>query len=59
MVRQSGPARFAALVGGIQLDGFTVVGDLMTGAHLAYGNPLESFSSDAWFDADYIMLGMT
>ncbi|MBF7051803.1 molybdopterin-dependent oxidoreductase, partial [Halomonas sp. KAO] len=58
MVRQSGPARFAALVGGIQLDGFTVVGDLLTGAHLAYGNPLESFTSDAWFDADYIMLGM-
>lgn len=58
MVRQAGPARFAALVGGIQLDGFTVVGDLLTGAHLAYGNPLESFTSDAWFDADYIMLGM-
>lgn len=58
MVRQSGPNRFASLVGGIQLDGFTVVGDLNTGAHLAYGNPLESFTSDAWFDADYIMLGM-
>lgn len=58
MVRHSGPSRFASLVGGIQLDGFTVVGDLNTGAHLAYGNPLESFTSDAWFDADYIMLGM-
>lgn len=58
MVRQSAPNRFASLVGGIQLDGFTVVGDLSTGAHLAYGNPLESFTSDAWFDADYILLGM-
>src|SRR5690625_1235722 len=56
MVRSSGPTRFAALVGGIQLDGFTTVGDLITGAHLAYGNPLESFTSDAWFDADYILL---
>ena len=58
MVRHSGPSRFSSLVGGIQLDGFTTVGDLNTGAHLAYGNPLESFTSDAWFDADYIMLGM-
>ena len=58
MVRQSGGQRFASLVGGIQLDGFTVVGDLLTGAHLAYGTPLESFTSDAWFDADYILLGM-
>lgn len=58
MVRHSAGNRFASLVGGIQLDGFTVVGDLNTGAHLAYGNPLESFTSDAWFDADYILLGM-
>lgn len=58
MVRNSAPNRFSSLIGGIQLDGFTVVGDLNTGAHLAYGNPLESFTSDAWFDADYIMLGM-
>ncbi|WP_298717532.1 molybdopterin-dependent oxidoreductase [uncultured Oceanisphaera sp.] len=58
MVRHSGPNRFASLVGGIQLDGFTVVGDLNTGAHLTYGNPLESFTSDAWFDADYILMGM-
>lgn len=58
MVRQSGPNRFASVVGGIQLDGFTTVGDLNTGAHLAYSNPLESFTSDAWFDADYILLAM-
>ncbi|TAL85996.1 MAG: dimethylsulfide dehydrogenase [Candidimonas sp.] len=58
MVRQSGPNRFAALLGGIQLDGWTTVGDLNTGAHLAYGNAMESFTSDAWFDADYILLGM-
>ncbi len=57
-MRHSGANRFAALVGGIQLDGFTDVGDLNTGAHLAYGNPLESFTSDAWFDADYILLSV-
>lgn len=56
MVRFAAPYRFASLVGGVQLDIFTDVGDLNTGAHLAYGNPLENFTSDAWFDADYIML---
>ncbi|WP_372921508.1 molybdopterin-dependent oxidoreductase [Roseovarius sp.] len=58
MVRFCAPYRFASLVGGVQLDIFTDVGDLNTGAHLAYGNPLESFTSDAWFDADYIMLSL-
>lgn len=58
MVRQAAPYRFASLVGGVQLDIFTDVGDLNTGAHLAYGNPLESFTSDAWFDADYIFLSL-
>lgn len=56
MVRLAAPYRFASLVGGVQLDIFTDVGDLNTGAHLAYGNPLESFTSDAWFDADYILM---
>ena len=56
MVRLAAPYRFASLVGGVQLDIFTDVGDLNTGAHLAYGNALESFTSDAWFGADYIMM---
>ena len=55
-VRLAAPYRLASLLGGVQLDIFTDVGDLNTGAHLAYGDPLASFTSDAWFDADYIML---
>lgn len=55
-VRLAAPYRMASLLGGVQLDIFTDVGDLNTGAHLAYGDPLASFTSDAWFDADYIML---
>ncbi len=57
-VRLAAPYRLASLLGGIQLDIFTDVGDLNTGAHLAYGDPLQSFTSDAWFDADYIMLSL-
>ena len=55
-VRLAAPYRLASLLGGVQLDIFTDVGDLNTGAHLAYGDPIQSFTSDAWFDADYIML---
>ena len=55
-VRLAAPYRLASLLGGVQLDIFTDVGDLNTGAHLAYGDPIQSFTSDAWFDADYIMM---
>ncbi len=58
MARLAAPYRLASLLGGVQLDIFTDVGDLNTGAHLAYGDPLQSFTSDAWFDADYIMLSL-
>ncbi len=57
-VRLAGPYRFASLVGGVLLDIFTDDGDLSTGVHLAYGSPVESFTYDAWFDADYIMLSL-
>ncbi|MCB1713926.1 MAG: molybdopterin-dependent oxidoreductase, partial [Candidatus Competibacteraceae bacterium] len=57
-VRLAAPYRFASLLGGVQLDIFTDVGDLNTGAHLAYGDPLQSFTSDAWFGADYIMMSL-
>ena len=56
--RLAAPYRMASLLGGVQLDIFTDVGDLNTGAHLAYGDPLQSFTSDAWFDADYILLSL-
>src|SRR5690625_4357811 len=58
VVRSAGPTRFAALVGAIQVDGFTTVADLMTRPHLAYGHPLDSFTSDACFDADYLLLSV-
>ena len=48
--------RFATLLGGVQADSISDVGDLNTGAHLAYGDSLQSFTSDAWFEADYIMM---
>lgn len=58
IIRHAGVTRFASLLGGIQLDIFSNVGDLCTGAHLAYGNNVESYTSDAWFDADYILFSV-
>ncbi len=48
--------RFATLMGGIHEDGMTDVGDGQSGQHLAYGDPLQNATSDAWFDADYLLL---
>lgn len=48
--------RFAALMGGVHEDGMTDVGDGQSGQHLAYGDPLQNATSDAWFDADYLLL---
>ncbi len=50
--------RFASLLGGVLEDGMTNVGDLNTGVHLAYGDPLQGWTTDAWFEADYIMMTM-
>jgi dimethylsulfide dehydrogenase subunit alpha len=56
--RFAAPYRLASFLGSVQLDILTDVGDLNSGAHLAYGHALLSYTSDAWFDMDYIMLSL-
>jgi dimethylsulfide dehydrogenase subunit alpha/complex iron-sulfur molybdoenzyme family reductase subunit alpha len=48
--------RFASLMGGIQEDALTDVGDGQSGQYLAFGDNMENATSDAWFDADYLLL---
>ncbi len=48
--------RFASLTGGVLQDGFTEVGDGQAGQYLAYGDTGQNCTTDAWFDADYILL---
>lgn len=48
--------RFTTLVGGIQEDQMTDVGDGQSGQQLAYGDSIQNVTSDAWFDADYLLL---
>ena len=48
--------RFASLLGGIQEDSLTDVGDGQAGQYLAFGDNMQNATSDAWFDADYLLL---
>ena len=48
--------RFASLLGGIQEDQMTDVGDGQSGQALAFGDAIQNATSDAWFDADYLLL---
>ncbi|RLA55450.1 MAG: dimethylsulfide dehydrogenase [Gammaproteobacteria bacterium] len=48
--------RFASLLGGIQEDSLTDVGDGQSGQYLAYGDNMQNATSDAWFGADYLLL---
>ena len=44
------------MLGGIQEDSLTDVGDGQAGQYLAYGDNMQNATSDAWFGADYLLL---
>ncbi len=54
--RRAGPLRLGSLLGSIRLYPSSAVGDMFTGATLAYGIPNVGTSLDAWFEMDYIVL---
>jgi dimethylsulfide dehydrogenase subunit alpha/complex iron-sulfur molybdoenzyme family reductase subunit alpha len=54
--RRAGPLRLGSLLGAIRLYPSSAVGDMFTGATLAYGIPNVGVSLDAWFEMDYIVL---
>ena len=54
--RRAGPLRLGSLLGAIRLYPSSAVGDMFTGASLAYGVPNVGHSLDAWFEMDYILL---
>jgi len=54
--RRAGPLRLGSLLGAIRLYPSSAVGDMFTGATLAYGIPNVGTSLDAWFEMDYILL---
>ena len=54
--RRAGPLRLGSLLGAIRLYPSSAVGDMFTGATLAYGIPNVGTSLDAWFEMDCIVL---
>lgn len=54
--RRAGPLRLGSLLGAIRLYPSSAVGDMFSGASLAYGIPNVGHSLDAWFEMDYMIL---
>jgi DMSO reductase family type II enzyme molybdopterin subunit len=54
--RRAGPLRLGSLLGAQRLYPASAVGDMFTGASLAYGLATVGHSLDAWFEADTILL---
>lgn len=48
--------RFTSLLGAMAPDKVTNVGDQPSGCHIAFGWTFSGFTSDGWYDADYILL---
>lgn len=48
--------RFASFMGGVTEDALTDVGDGQAGQFLALGDNMENCTSDAWYEADYLLL---
>lgn len=54
--RRAGPLRLGSLLGAQRLYPASAVGDMFTGASLAYGLATVGHTLDAWFEADTILL---
>lgn len=54
--RRAGPLRLGSLLGAQRLYPASAVGDMFSGASLAYGLATIGHSLDAWFEADTILL---
>jgi DMSO reductase family type II enzyme molybdopterin subunit len=48
--------RFGALIGAVRFNVAGPLGDMFPGATIAYGNSLSGTTSEAWYDADYLMI---
>jgi DMSO reductase family type II enzyme molybdopterin subunit len=48
--------RFGSLIGAVRYNVAGPVGDMFPGATIAYGNSLAGTTSEAWYDADYLMV---
>jgi anaerobic selenocysteine-containing dehydrogenase len=48
--------RFGSLIGAVRFNVAGPLGDMFPGATIAYGNSLSGTTSEAWYDADYLLI---
>ncbi len=55
-LKRAAGLRFGSLIGAVRYNVASSVGDMFPGATIAYGNSLSGTTSEAWYDADYVMI---
>src|SRR3990170_1912100 len=55
-VRRSAALRFGSLLGAVRFNVASAVGDMFPGATIAYGISTVGCSSEAWYEADYLLI---
>ena len=55
-VRRAAALRFGSLLGSVRFNVASAIGDMFPGASIAYGVSAIGCSSEAWYEADYVLL---
>ena len=55
-LKRGAALRFGSLIGAVRFNVASPLGDMFPGATIAYGNSLSGTTSEAWYDADYLMI---
>ncbi|MBI5683184.1 MAG: molybdopterin-dependent oxidoreductase [Deltaproteobacteria bacterium] len=55
-LRRAAGLRFRSLMGSVSLNAAGPVGDMFPGATIVYGNSLIGTTTEAWYDADYLLI---
>lgn len=55
-LKRAAGLRFGSLIGAVRFNIAGPLGDMFPGATLAYGNSLSGTTSEAWYDADYLLI---
>lgn len=55
-LKRAAGLRFGSLIGAVRYNVASPLGDMFPGATIAYGNSLIGTTSEAWYEADYLMI---
>ncbi len=55
-LKRAAGLRFGSIIGAVRYNVAGPLGDMFPGATIAYGNSLSGTTSEAWYDADYLLI---